>query len=40
MGRGTDVVCLDLCKAFDTIPHNIISLNWRDMELMGGLFDG
>ncbi|GAB0178074.1 hypothetical protein GRJ2_000272700 [Grus japonensis] len=23
-GRATDIICLDLCKAFDTVLHNIL----------------
>ena len=36
-GRATDVTYLDFSKAFDTVPQKI---HWKDMELMGGLFDG
>jgi len=39
--RAMDVICLDFCKVFDTRSRTTtFSLNWRDMDLMGGLFGG
>jgi len=33
--KATDIICLDFSKAFETTSF---SPNWKDMELMGGLF--
>jgi len=44
-GRAMNVVCmdviyLDFCTAFDMVPKTFFFLNWRDMDLTGGLFSG
>lgn len=35
-GRATDIVYLDLCKTFDTVPMITLSLSWKDIDLVDG----
>ncbi|GAB0204533.1 cAMP-dependent protein kinase inhibitor alpha [Grus japonensis] len=35
---STDVIYLDFCKAFGASSTTSLPLNWRDMDLMDGLF--
>jgi len=35
-GQATDIVYLDLCKAFDMSHVMSLSLNWKDMDLTDG----
>lgn len=37
--KTTDIISLDLQKAFDNIQHNIL-VNCRDLDLMDGWMDG
>lgn len=39
-GRVTDIIYLYFCKAFDTVHTATLSLNWRGIGLMSGLFAG
>jgi len=39
-GRATDVIYLDLSKAFEMSRMTSLSLNWRDMDLMDGPLGG
>ncbi|KAJ7417796.1 rna-directed dna polymerase from mobile element jockey-like [Willisornis vidua] len=34
--RATKIIYLDLCKAFDTVLREPLSLKWRDMDLLDG----
>ena len=38
--RATDVIYLELCKAFNMIHTTSLSLNGRDTDLKAGLFGG
>jgi len=37
--RAMDVICLDFGKAFDILT-TFFFINWRNMDLMDGLFGG
>ena len=38
-GRASDVIYLDFSKALDGVLHKSFSLNWKDLDLVGELFN-
>jgi len=38
-GRATAIIYLEMCKAFDTVPHNIL-VSKLETHLMDGLLNG
>jgi len=38
-GRATDVICLDFRRPLTKYPTTSFSLNWKNMDLMGMLFN-
>jgi len=39
-GKDTDVIYLDFSRNFGMVPHDTLLFNWKDINLMGGLFVG
>ena len=37
--RATDIICLDLCKALDTVPHDILVTKLKKNGWMGHMMD-
>lgn len=35
-GRAVDIICFDYSRAFDTVPHCILLINWGDTDWIMG----